>query len=64
MGSNCPGNELIDLIMSQSLDQLVNVGQKLLDDSNDPNEAHSEHEGFGSVCDAVLLNWVQFTRSA
>ncbi|KAJ8595033.1 hypothetical protein M405DRAFT_878469 [Rhizopogon salebrosus TDB-379] len=24
---------------------------------------HSEHEGFGSVCDAVLLNWVQFTRS-
>jgi len=30
--------------MSETLDQLVNVGLKLLDDANNPSEAHSEHE--------------------
>lgn len=30
--------------MSQSLDQLVDAGLKLLNDSEDPTEAHREHE--------------------
>src|SRR5204862_4511232 len=41
--------------MSQSLDQLVNLGLQLLDDSNDPNEAHSEHEGWVQT----VSQWLQ-----
>ncbi len=46
--------------MSQSLDQLVNLGLKLLDDSNDPNEAHSEHEGWVQT----VSQWLQIVHNS